>query len=472
MSKKTLLFILIVLSGDICLAQRRAETPVAKSTGKELNEEENIQITELFFLGLGEKAKENSRQAAVYFKQLLAIDPANDAALYELAAISHADGQEKEAERLVREAINQKPANEWYWVLLSNIYKKTNNFVQLNQVFDELIKIAPGKDDYYFDKAASLLGQNRAEDALKVYDLLEQKHGLSEDLADARQRVYQKQGKLSAPVSELEKVVKSDPAGSGNSDAIAADALLKQGNSAGARIAYKKALEKNSEDYHIWDNLIVIESDESDFDAVIKDGEEALTLFPSQAALYLYTGLAYVQKNNYTKAVSYLKNAASLETEDKDRQAKIYAGLGEAYNGLKNNKDSDLAHEKALQFAPDNAYALSSYANTLSLRGTNPDKAVLMARRSTELKPNMSSFEATYALVLFRQKKFKDARTWIEKAIKDQKTVNAVQFDHYGDILAQSGEIELAVQQWTKAKNTGLKSEKLDRKINEKKYIE
>ena len=472
MNKKALFFILILLSGNICLAQRRAEAPVAKSTGKELNEEENIQITELFFLGLGEKAKQNSRQAAVYFKQVLTIDPANDATLYELAAISHADGQEKEAERLIREAINKKPGNEWYWVLLSNVYKKTNNFAQLNQVFDELIKIAPNKDDYYFDKATSLLGQNKADDALKVYDLLEKKHGLSEDLADARQRVYQKQGKAGSPTEELGKVVKSDPAASGNSNAIAGDLLMKEGNFAEARNAYKKALERNSEDYHIWDNLIAIESNELDYDAVIRDGEEALTLFPSQAALYLYTGLAYAQKNNYTKAVSYLKNAAGLETEDKDRQAKIYAGLGESYNGLKNNKDSDLAHEKALQFAPDNAYALSSYANTLSLRGENLDKAALMARRSTELKPNTPSFEDTYARVLFRQKKFKDARTWIEKAIKNQKTVNAIQFDHYGDILAQSGEVELAVQQWIKAKNAGLKSEKLDRKINEKKYLE
>ncbi|HCN83054.1 MAG TPA: hypothetical protein DIT07_05450 [Sphingobacteriaceae bacterium] len=577
MSTKAFLFILILLSGNICIAQRRSENTAEKPSGKVLSFDDSTQVTELFFAGLGEKAKQNSRQATTYFKQILEIDPANDATLFELATIYHADNQEKEAERLVREALNKKPGNEWYWVLLSDIYKKTNNLAQLNQVFDELIKIAPNKDDYYFDKANGLLGQNKVDDALKVYDILEKKHGLSEELVDARQRIYQKQGKTGAATQELEKVVKNNPSGSrnsielsqlhikaGNKDkalqvlqeaknsdpgnasvsialadlyrsqgkadeayselksafenpsmdadskikvisslvpklgddkikeqatalaailvrvhpnnsqayAIAGDVSLKQDNFTAARSAYKKALELNGQDYQIWDNLIAIEAGESDYDAVIKDGEEALTLFPSQAALYLYTGLAYAQKNNYTKAVSYLKNAASLETEDKDRQARIYAGLGESYNGLKNIKDSDLAHEKALQFAPDNTYALSSYAYTLALRGENLDKAALMARRSTELKPNTSSFEDTYAWVLFRQKKYKDARTWIEKAIKDEKTGAAAQFDHYGDILAQMGEIEPAVQQWTKAKNAGLKSEKLDRKINEKKYIE
>jgi predicted negative regulator of RcsB-dependent stress response len=60
----------------------------------------------------------------------------------------------------------------------------------------------------------------------------------------------------------------------------------------------------------------------------------------------------------------------------------------------------------------------------------------------------------------------------MEKAIKNTKGTNATQAEHYGDILIQLGEPVLAVQQWTKAKTNGLKSEKLDRKINEKKYIE
>jgi tetratricopeptide (TPR) repeat protein len=573
MNIKAFTFILITLCCNICLAQRRSES----NAGKVLSFDDSTQVTELFFSGLGEKAKQNTKQAATYFKQIIEIDPANDAALFELATIYHTDNQEKEAEQMVREAINRKPNNEWYWVLLSNIYKKTNNLAPLNQVFDELIKLSPNKEDYYYDKATGLLGQNKVDDALKVYDILEKKRGLSEDLIEARQRIYQKQGKTGAAAQELEKAVKNNPADSRNSiglsqlhitagnqdkalqvlqeakaadpgngpvrialadlyrsqgkteeayaelrsafenpavdvdskvraisafipqlgnekireeatnlantliqvnsnnakaQAIAGDIFLKNNNLTNARNAYKKAVELNGEDYHIWDNLVAIEISESDFDAAIKDGEEALSLFPSQAALYLYTGLAYTQKKNYTKAISYFKNAISLETEDKDRQARIYSGFGEAYSGLKNIKESDFAYEKALQLAPNNAFALSSYAYTLSERGDNPDKAALMARRSNELKPNDSALEDTYALVLFKQKKYKDARLWIEKAIKDSKTDNAIQFERYGDILSQMGETEPAVQQWTKAKSAGLKSEKLERKINEKKYIE
>jgi hypothetical protein len=47
-----------------------------------------------------------------------------------------------------------------------------------------------------------------------------------------------------------------------------------------------------------------------------------------------------------------------------------------------------------------------------------------------------------------------------------------VQLDHYGDILYLLGEKEKAVEQWRVAKEMGLRSETLDKKIDEKKYID
>jgi len=573
---KKIIFGVILLFSNICFAQQQPGDP-AKGAGKVLDFDDSTKITELFFSGLGEKAKLNAQQAGNYFKQIIEIDPANDAALFELANIYHTQNQEKEAERLVRAAISVNPNNEWFWLLLADIYKKTNNLPQLNLVFDELIKLAPQKEEYYFDKATALLDQNKVDEALAIYDMIEKKHGLSDDLTNARQRIYQKQGKTDKAAVELEKLVKSDPSdvsnyielgqlyyNSGDKDkalqillqaksadpgnafvritladlyrsqgkteesyaelksafessamsvdakiriilsllpqfkdakgmeeattlaailvqtypanakvhAIYGDILFQQKKQTEALKSYKKALELDNQNYIIWENAIQIEVSASDFDSAIKDGEEALTVFPNQAGIYLYTGMAYAQKKNHEKAVSYLKNAASLETEDKGRQVQIYSALGDSYNALKNYPESDKAYEKALQMSPDNTYTLNNYAYYLSLRGENLDKAEQMSHRSNDKEPNNGSFEDTYAWILFRQKKYKEARTWIEKAIKDNKGNNTTLAEHYGDILIQLGDTDLAVQQWTKAKNNGVKTEKLDRKINEKKYIE
>lgn len=573
---KALVFSFILLLSNLCFAQQLPGN-MTISGGKVLDYDDSTRITELFFSGLGAKAKLNMQQAGNFFKQIIDIDPANDAALYELAGIYNAQNQEKEAETLIKTAIKAKPDNEWYWLLLADVYKKTNNLPQLTLVFDELIRIAPKKDEYYFDKATTLLNQNKTDEALAIYDTLEKKHGLSDDIVNARQRVYQKQGKTDKAGDELEKMIKSNPSdvsnyiqlgqmyyNAGNNDkalevliqarnadpgnalvrvtladlyraqgkveesyaelksafentsvdvdskvrmlltylpkfkdargmeeantlgsilvqsypsdakvqAIYGDILYQQKKSADALKAYKKALELDDQNYMIWENVLQIEVAASDFDAAIKDGEEAITVFPAQAVLYLYTGVAYTQKNEHEKAIRYLKNAANLETEDMGRQSQIYAGLGDAYNAMKNYPESDKAFDKALQMNPDNTYALNNYAYYLSLRGVNLEKAAQMSKRSNEKEPDNGTFEDTYAWILFRQKKYKEARVWMEKAIKDTKGGSAAQADHYGDILIQLGEPALAVQQWTKAKNLGLKTDKLDRKINEKRYIE
>ncbi|HCN83055.1 MAG TPA: hypothetical protein DIT07_05455, partial [Sphingobacteriaceae bacterium] len=178
MAKKLTLAIFILFN-QLCYAQLRINSS-AKATP--LSSEDSSRITELFFAGLKEKMAGNFDKSDVFYKQILAIDPTNDATMFELANSFHAQNQDEEAERIILGAINLKPANEWYWVLLADIYEKTNNLPELLRVCDELIKITPKKDDYYFDKGNVLFEMNKMDEALAVYDLIEKKHGQSKDL--------------------------------------------------------------------------------------------------------------------------------------------------------------------------------------------------------------------------------------------------------------------------------------------------
>lgn len=566
-----------LLYGGICLAQKTPRPVPTIVVGKVLNQQDSIRVKELFFGALSAKTVNNSTLSADYFKQILDMDPANDASMYELANIYHQAGKEKEAEDLARQAVTVKPQNQWYWLLLADVYKKTSNLPQLTLVFDELIKIAPEKEDYYYDKANALYLQNKADAALAVYDVIEKRFGASEDLMSVRQRVYQKQGNTAKAVGELQKLSDSNPKdvrsllevsqlyvksgdkqkamdallkaknldsrnpyvslsladlyrGQGKADeafkelklafansemdidskvrivlsffpqfteekaraqaselaalitkahptdpksfSVYGDVLYQEQKYAEARISYKKALELNNQVYLIWEQLIRIETSDGDFDAAIKDGEEALTIFPNQGALYLYTGTAYAQKKNHEKAISYLKNAVSLLADDKENLSQTYSILAESYNSLKRYRESDAAYEQSLKMDPENTFTLNNYAYYLSLRSEGLDRAEQMAKKANDLQKGNPSYEDTYAWVFFKQKKFKEARTWIEKAIADDRSQSGVLFEHYGDILFQMNEKDLALKQWAIAKEKGVASDILERKINEKKYIE
>jgi tetratricopeptide (TPR) repeat protein len=89
-----------------------------------------------------------------------------------------------------------------------------------------------------------------------------------------------------------------------------------------------------------------------------------------------------------------------------------------------------------------------------------------------DLDPNNPSLEDTYGWILFKMKRYAEAKKWIEKSLQGKPNNNATQLEHYGDILYFLGNELDALKQWEIAKSRGGTSEKLNRKINEKKYID
>ncbi len=65
-----------------------------------------------------------------------------------------------------------------------------------------------------------------------------------------------------------------------------------------------------------------------------------------------------------------------------------------------------------------------------------------------------------------------EARIGWKKHWLHDKDHSAVQIEHYGDIMFYLGDTGEAVENWKKAKDNGGDSPVLERKINEKKYIE
>jgi tetratricopeptide (TPR) repeat protein len=254
--------------------------------------------------------------------------------------------------------------------------------------------------------------------------------------------------------------------------AIYGDMLLQNEKLTDAKAMYKKSVALNNQVYAVQEQLVRIELSDNDFDGAISDGENSLSFFPNQAWMNYLVGVGWLQKKNYNKALGYLKNATSLELQDKDLLSQSFSSIGDCYHDLKDIKNSDDAYEKALSYNADNAFTLNNYAYYLSLRGEQLEKAARMSKRSNELQPNTASFEDTYAWILFKQKDFAGAKLWIEKALTDDKDKSALKSEHYGDIMFSLGNVDAAVENWKKAKANGDQSPVLDRKINERKYIE
>lgn len=582
MKQKLVIILSMVALPVFAFAQSKADgkgsgNRMVMVVGRPMTNSDSLTMRQLFFSGLREKSIENFALATDYFNQVLTIDPANDASMYELATMKKIKNDYTGALDMLERAVTVKPDNEWYWVALADCYEKNNDLDKLENVFNELIRIDSDKTDYYYDKANVYFLEKKYDNALEVYRQVEQITGLTDELLAKRQAIYLKEGKVDQATAELEAIIREKPTqiryylflaevynsnglpdkalktllaaekvkpddaqvhfaladiyrdkkdneqsfnhlalafaipdadieqeikiiggylpkfpdpnakasalelsrlltiahpDDSRSFAIYGDMLMQNEKYKEAKANYRKSIALNGQVYEIREQLLRLDLGDNDLDAAQKDGEEALGLFPNQAWLNYLVGVVWLQKKDYKKALEYIKNASVLETQDKDLLAQCYSSMGDCYHSLNDIQKSDESYEKALTYNPDNAYTLNNYAYYLSVRGIALEKAADMSKHSNELQPNTASFEDTYAWILFKQKKYDQARIWIEKALAHDKDHSAVQIEHYGDILFQLGDTGEAVKNWQKAKDNGGDSPVLERKINEKKYIE
>ncbi|RYY33510.1 MAG: tetratricopeptide repeat protein, partial [Sphingobacteriaceae bacterium] len=213
MKLKILILLLAVPAVMVGQDKKKAKgNGVVMVVGKPMTAMDSIMSKQLFFSAIREKTIENYVLATELFSRVLQIDPANDAALFELGALKKAQNKEGEAQPLLEKAVTVNPDNEWYWVALADTYQKTNNITSLENVYNELVRISPDKPEYYFDKANALFLEKRYDDALKAYDQLETVIGITDDLMVGRQKIYLKQGKLDKATDELGQMILANPA--------------------------------------------------------------------------------------------------------------------------------------------------------------------------------------------------------------------------------------------------------------------
>lgn len=455
---------------------------------------DSLAIKQLFFDGLRNKLNEDYSRGLSSFGKIVAIDPGNAAAYYEIALLNYRLDLMNEAVIAIKKAVAIDDNNIWYWKLLAELDKRNGNMADLVGVFDRLIALVPDEDSYYFDRSSALLLQGKKQEALQGYNLIEKKFGSSAALTEARERATG----LQSPQPEQNDALTADPvarakaflakndfksaaremesvAGSYEDDplflALYGDVLFENGNLPAALACYQKALKLTDQLYGVWEKVINIHILLGEYKQMIEVGDAALAVYPNQAILYYYMAFALHREMQNEKGLAYIKTAMQLDGDNRSLRALIMALQAEILMDENKLADADAAFNKAVSLDPENYLIVNSYAFYLALTGKQLAKAESLIELAAVVLPADASVADTYAFVLFKRGKYALAKIWIEKALKNNAAENSVYLEHYGDILFFLGEKELAVRQWQKSKDAGNDSVLLNQKINEKKYF-
>lgn len=252
---------------------------------------------------------------------------------------------------------------------------------------------------------------------------------------------------------------------------VGGDLYLSTGKNHEAQDEYIKAIQAGDVHFEVWENLLYLETQLEQFDRVQQHADQALEIFPNQAILYYYQGFAGIRKRQYDEAIASLEQAKRLSAANPGLISEVNVMLGDAYNATKAYAKSDRAYEDALSFNPNNNSVLNNYSYFLALRKENLDKAEKMSALLIKNHPDDPTYLDTHAWVLYTRGKLKEAKKIIEKAVSTG-NASATHFEHYGDILYKSGDIDGAMQQWQKARGMNANSESLNKKISNRKMYE
>jgi tetratricopeptide (TPR) repeat protein len=181
-------------------------------------------------------------------------------------------------------------------------------------------------------------------------------------------------------------------------------------------------------------------------------------------SLYEIFDFAEFLKNNenYDDSIKYYSQLLSLIDKKHNLYAQVLDGRGIAYERINQWDKAEVDLLGSLESSPNDAYVINYLAYSWIEKGKNIEKALTMLRKANELRPNDGYIIDSLGWALFKLKRFKEAKNYLELAVQYMASDPVVN-DHYADSLWMNNQSLQARYYW----NYVLKLEKTEDKLKE-----
>ena len=353
------------------------------------------------------------------------------------------NGKKKEAYELYRKVLDQEPDNPMALYSLATYYRETGQEALYQQQLDTLLLNRKVPSDTKLLVMRQLIVENERADAdsTRIPNLFDRI--LEEDPEDAQLPLLYVQYLLSKGMEKetvpvLNHVLDIDPTHTAARMTLLGEAI-------------------KAEDYK----------------EVTRLCEGGVVANPDRPEFYFYLAIAYNQDGRTDDVIATCQKALQEAREDTKKEvvSDFFTIMGDAYYEKKQTQQAYAAYDSALVYHPENIPALNNYAYYLSLERRDLDRAEEMSYKTIKAEPKNATYLDTYAWILFEKGNYAEARIYIDDAMLGDTEKSGGIVEHGGDIYYMTGDTDKAVELWQKAREMGIQSEVLERKIKEKKYI-
>ena len=433
-----LLFFVIICLGacsSIKTVSQKSDTQLNTYTDGNISYKNQFRFKSMFFESQRLKALEEFDKAAALMEQCLTIDPLNADAHYEMAILYISIERIQDALFHAKKSYELNPNNIWVTQLLSQLYQKSGNIDGELSAYKNLIKKDPSNIEYLFLLATAHSKNGSYKKAVQVYNEIESKIGVSEELAVTKEYLYITMGDVNLAAAEIMKLIAAFPNEirflgmlaelyqannlTEKSIAIYNDILEVEPKNSAANVALAEHYRVNNNHLKAFEYLTFC------FDNDVFDLQTVFQILTS------YFQMA-IEEQKYLDPLVSLLNKTLINHPN---EAPFHVLSGDVYFQLNDSKKAFDAYEKSLNFGVTDFLIWNRYL-ILGVELQEYDRVYENGMRAIELHPIQPTLYLFSGFAASHNKEYEKAITLFKKGLNyvvNNRPLKAEFYNYLGD---------------------------------------
>jgi len=425
------------------------EYDAAAEQFEEIINRDSSQIEAWYSLARLSQPRKPLRALEVYEQILRRFGPDWDV-LLQAAEINNKLGHFDKAADALREMSLIDPANKALKQSLAQAYARAEKYDSSLAVYEELRELNPEDVSVLAEMAGIRLVRGESARATEEFERILNRDSVAVDVKLRIGEMYFAQlGKDStlAPLTKkvFERIAANHPEDWRPFWFLGAVGSMMHDDSLAVK-NFRRVTELASWNADAWVYLSSVFLGKNNFEEVAAILESAVRILPDDYRVNFFLGISYSRMNRPLDAARVLEHARQINPKEVDAVAQ----LALVYDGISRFEESDALYEEALRLDPANALVLNNFAYSLAERNVNLDRALAMSRKAVDADPGNASYLDTIGWIYYRLGNYKEAERFVKEAI-GKGEVNAVVYEHLGDIYFKLDQKDLAIEQWNLA---------------------
>ena len=385
-------------------------------------------------------------------------------------------GNQEAAEKELEAFMEESPGSSDAKIMVAELYLQRNNLIKAEQIVKDVIKNDPKYGQAYIMLADLHLRQNRLNSAFQNLRIgfennaveIERKVAILGGLlpfAETGKRDYKV---MREKIGILFSIVEETGANNGEFQELYGNYWIMEGDYEKASGAYRNAVKLNPDSFDAWLFLLETQKNNASFEQMQIDGAGAIELFPAQPILYLLTGLAAKENEDFETAEEWLYLGKDLVVKDPPLQSEFLYHLGDMNFRQGNADEGKFYFQQAIDAYEGNIHVYADRAKRLADQG-KMDAAITTLKEGLKISPKNTLLNQLHGEYLMQEKKYDAAKSAFLNALTND-SFNGELLEQLGDALFLLGQTNDALEVWKEAMENGNNSPLLQKKLKDKKY--